>query len=135
WLKKHLFVTTVAVLLVGALAPWVALHAQDIQEWPADMILRPLNPRVIIDGMLRILPKYSTKVPTCADSVTGAASCEVAGSDTFMRGLIRGGWPTPGGNPNNVVVTFSTTQASAPACIAQYGNTYGYYIYAVTTTT
>lgn len=68
--------------------------------------------------------------PTCG--ATGAL-CTVTGTDGSAKGLI--------GNPpnwsKNVVFTFATTKAVAPACVvsSSTGESYRYYTSAVTTTT
>src|SRR5439155_2856802 len=94
WVKKHALVVTIAVLLVGALAPWWAPKAQDTLEWAGHLMLRPLNPGILVDGMMKIIPKYSTvNLPTCAESTLAqTTSCEVKGSNNFMVGNIRSGW-------------------------------------------
>lgn len=93
------------------------------------------SPSGAITGALR---GTQTTAPTCAKTVVGAGGgCEVTGTDSFMRGLIQGGWSSSTGSPGNVTVTFNTAYAAAPSCVATWDGAaaYGYYIYAATPTT
>jgi len=97
------------------------------------------GPSGAISGQLR---GTQATAPTCAKTVLGSAgaaggTCYVTGTDSFMRGLIGGGWSQSTGGPANVTVTFNTPYAAAPSCVATWDGTatYRYYVYAVTPTT
>ena len=83
----------------------------------------------------------STTTPICADTLNTASSCEVTvGTDAAMTLHMRQGIATNGNKGTSLWVTFGSAKSTAPVCVATFNsgkstNPYGYYIYAVTTST
>jgi len=106
--------------LAGALQTVAPAWAQDVLEWPGNMILRPLNPVIYVDGVLRVFNKSGTRTYSVgfpiAQAVPAIGTCGTStatGQDGFFTIVITGGTPA------TCSYTLGNTSYSAsakPAC-------------------
>jgi len=140
-MKKRLLIGFIVGLFAGAVlattVPVVAQLVNTLRIVPSASTTPSLSATGSGTNVsVHLVPKGGGSVvlgsgsPTCG--ATGAL-CTVTGTDGSAKGLIA----IPPNWSSNVVFTFATTKAVAPACIASWAGTeaYRYYISAVTTTT
>lgn len=119
---KHALIGLVAGLLVGVMfvAPMIPIMpaiAQDILEWPGNLIIRPFNALIYADGGIAFQNKSGTRaaligwqfgpsVPTISACGTSTAT----GTDSMFTVVITGGTPA------TCAYTYAVTWPSAPKC-------------------
>jgi len=97
-------------------APVGPAWAQDILEWPGNMILRPFNPIIYADNLVGLQNKtgtrtYAVRVALAGPPVTSACGTNtIAGFDASFTVTITAG------TPGTCVVTLAGVYTVAPKC-------------------